>query len=69
VARSGSTINESKLSIPYLLVDGERRRVELFRRDGDVWLHTVYEGSDVAQLPAISCVLSVRELYDLAGVA
>lgn len=52
----------------YLLIASERRRIELFRRQGDSWSHTVLEAPGVAELPAIGCTLSVQELYDVAGL-
>lgn len=53
----------------YVLVAQDRRRVEVWRREGDRWVHEVHEAGAVARLPSIELALDVDELYEIAGVA
>jgi Uma2 family endonuclease len=52
----------------YLLVAQDRRRVEIWRRDGSEWIHSVHDAGMRAPLPSIGFELAVDELYDTAGV-
>lgn len=52
----------------YVLVAQDRRRIEIWRRDGGAWLHAVHEGGERARLPSIDYEMDVDELYDTAGV-
>jgi Uma2 family endonuclease len=52
----------------YVLVAQDRRRVEVWRREGDDWGHTIYEAGAGARLGSIDLELVVDELYDEAGV-
>lgn len=52
----------------YVLVAQDRRRVEVWRRDDEVWVHTVHDAGRKASLPSIGFELDVDELYDTAGV-
>ena len=53
----------------YVLVESDRRQLEIYGRQGGAWSHETLGERDVATLTAIGCSLSVRELYDLAGVS
>ena len=52
----------------YVLVAQDRRRVEVWRREGDVFSRSVHEAGQRARLPSIDFDLDVDELYDAAGV-
>jgi Uma2 family endonuclease len=52
----------------YVLVASDRRRVEIWRRSGEEWLHSAHERGDKAALPSIGYELDVDALYDAAGV-
>ena len=53
----------------YVLVDQEMRRVEVFRRVGDVgWEHIVLEEGDVLELPCLEFKLSMAGIYEGAGI-
>jgi Uma2 family endonuclease len=52
----------------YVLVTPDRARVEVWSRAGTEFTHRVLAAADVLELPAIGCSLSVKELYELAGV-
>lgn len=52
----------------YVLIAQDRRRVEVWRRDGDAWIHTTHDGGGKAPLPSIDYELDLDELYDAAGM-
>ena len=52
----------------YVLVAQDRRRVEVWRRTGDDWVHQVANAGESIRLPSIDFDLDVDELYDVAGV-
>ena len=52
----------------YVLVAQDRRCVEVWRREGEGWVHAAYEAGAEAPLPSIDYRLDVDELYDTAGV-
>lgn len=52
----------------YVLVAQDRRRVEVWRRHGGDWAHTIHDAGARAALPSIDLALDVDELYELAGV-
>jgi Uma2 family endonuclease len=52
----------------YVLVAQDRRRVEVWRRAAEGWLHEVYDAGAKAALPSIDYALDVDELYATAGV-
>jgi Uma2 family endonuclease len=52
----------------YVLVAQDRRRVEVWRRNGDDWSYTVHDAGTKAALPSIDLEIDVDELYRLAGV-
>lgn len=52
----------------YLVIHQDRRRVEIWSRDGGGWSHHVHEGNAVAQLASIEATLDLRELYATAGI-
>ena len=52
----------------YVLVAQDRRRVEVWSRGADGWVHEIYEAGATARLTSIDCELSVDELYRRAGV-
>jgi Uma2 family endonuclease len=53
----------------YVLVAQDRRRVEVWSRTDQGWIHAVYESGAQAPLPSIAYLLDVDELYTAAGVA
>ncbi|MEM9462247.1 MAG: Uma2 family endonuclease [Myxococcota bacterium] len=52
----------------YVLVAQDRRRVELWRREGEGWVHSVCGAEGTVYLTSIGCQLDVDVLYDAAGV-
>lgn len=52
----------------YVLVAQDRRRVEVWRRGGDGWSHSVHEAGGKAVLASIGYELDVDELYDAVGM-
>ena len=52
----------------YVLIAQDSRRVEVWRRDGEQWVHTVHASGAAATLPSIDFELAVDELYDAAGL-
>lgn len=52
----------------YVLVAQDRRRVEVWQRDGDTWTQRAFEAGSRARLASIDWALDVDELYDAAGV-
>lgn len=53
----------------YVLIAQDRRRVEVWCREDDEWIHTVHDAASKAPLPSIGYELDVDELYVAAGVA
>jgi Uma2 family endonuclease len=53
----------------YVLVAQDRRRVEVWRRDGEAWVWSAHETGARVPLPSLGLELDVDELYALAGVA
>jgi Uma2 family endonuclease len=52
----------------YVLVAQDRRRVEVWRLDGEAWTHSIHEAGAKAPLPSIAIELDVDEIYEVAGV-
>lgn len=52
----------------YVLVAQDRRRVEVWCRDGERWIHTAYGAGERAPLSSIAYELEIDALYDAAGV-
>jgi len=52
----------------YVVVAQDRRRVEVWRREADEWVHAVHVAGETARLPSIDLELPVDELYATAGV-
>lgn len=52
----------------YVLVAQDRRRVEVWQRDGKQWSHAAYGPGEAAPLASIDYALDVDALYDAAGV-
>lgn len=52
----------------YVLVAQDRRRVEVWRREGSEWAHSAHAGGERASLTSIGLELDVDALYDAAGV-
>lgn len=52
----------------YVVIHQDRRRVEIWSRDGGGWTHHVHEGDAVAPLASVEAALDLRELYATAGV-
>jgi len=52
----------------FVVVAQDRRRVEVWRRDGGAWAHTIHEAGARVSLPSIDFELGVDELYAIAGV-
>ena len=53
----------------YVIVRQDRRCVEVWRRDGQGWSHSMHEGGARLALGSIGFELDVDELYEVAGVA
>ncbi len=53
----------------YVLVAQDKRRIEVWSRDGSGWNHAVYEAGKRAPLESIGFELDVDELYRAAGVS
>jgi Uma2 family endonuclease len=53
----------------YVLVAQDRRRVEVWRREGEEWSHAAYGAGERAPLSSIGYALEVDALYDAAGVS
>jgi Uma2 family endonuclease len=53
----------------FVIVAQDRRRIEVWRRDGQVWAHTLHEAGSRVSLPSIDFEVDVNELYAIAGVA
>lgn len=53
----------------YVLVAQDRRRIEVWHRQGDGWHTSVHDGGATATLSSIGYTLSVDELYDTAGLS
>jgi hypothetical protein len=51
-----------------VVVHQDRRRVEIWSREGDAWSHRVHEGGARARLASIEVELDVADLYATAGV-
>jgi len=52
----------------YVVIHQDRRRVEVWSRDGGGWSHRVHEGEARARLASIDVELDVGDLYATAGV-
>ena len=52
----------------YVLVAQDRRWVDVWRRDGEAWVHSAHGAGTRVALPSIAYELDVDELYDAAGV-
>lgn len=52
----------------YVLIAQDRRHVEVWHREGDLFSRTVHVAGETAALKSIDFVLDVDELYDAAGV-
>jgi Uma2 family endonuclease len=53
----------------YVLVSQDRRRVEIWRREGAGFTRSVYEAGKKAALPSLDFELDVDDLYATAGVS
>lgn len=53
----------------YVLVAQDRRRVEVWRREGGGWSCSVHVTNERARLESLAFELDVNELYEAAGVA
>ncbi len=53
----------------YVLVSQDRRRLEIWRREGDRFMHSVHEAGETARLPSLAFELDVDDLYATAGVS
>ena len=49
--------------IDYLLVSQNSRTVELFRREGSGWTHTLFNDADTIDLHSIDAHVSMRDVY------
>jgi Uma2 family endonuclease len=47
----------------YVLVSQESARIEVFRRQGESWLLTIYERDASFTLPSVGVTMSVDEVY------
>lgn len=52
----------------YVLVSQDRRRVELWRRDGAAWAASIHEAGAQVPLTSLGIALDVDEIYEVAGV-
>ncbi len=53
----------------YALISQAERKVELFRRSGDVgWEQRLYDATDPVDLASVDLVLSMDEIYDDTGL-
>jgi Uma2 family endonuclease len=52
----------------YVLVAQDQRRIEVWRRDGEAWTHSLHEPGAMVPLPSIGVEIEVDEIYELAGV-
>ncbi len=52
----------------YVLIAQEHRQVEVWRRDGESWTHSIHEAGPRALLPSIGVELDVNEIYEVAGL-
>ena len=48
----------------YILVGSQRKVVEVYHRDGDVWTSRVYKPNDVVYLKSIDLEIPFAEIYD-----
>jgi hypothetical protein len=48
----------------YILVDSQRKFVEVYHRDDDVWTSRVYKPNDVIYLKSIGLEITFAEIYD-----
>lgn len=53
----------------YMLVDQERRWVEIYRRTPEGWAHDVHTPGDVVELASLGMTLTLDELYEDSAVA
>lgn len=53
----------------YLLIDQERRWVEIYRRTDAGWSHDIYEPGDVVDIASVGLKLDFDRLYEDSGVA
>lgn len=53
----------------YVLVSQDRRRVEVWRREGEHFTRSVHQAGDKAPLPSLDFELDVDDLYATAGVS
>ncbi len=52
----------------YVLVAQDRRRVEVWQREGDDWVRQAFEGGDEAAIASIAYNLPIDDLYRQAGL-
>ena len=52
----------------YVLVSQSERRIEIWRRGDDDWVHAAYTAGQAAPLASVDFELDVDELYEVAGV-
>jgi Uma2 family endonuclease len=48
----------------YILVGSQRKFVEVYHRDGDIWTSRVYKPNDVIYLKSIDLEITFMEIYD-----
>lgn len=49
--------------IEYVLVEQEKCLVEVYKRDGDLWVYTSYVLGDSVYFESIDCLITVEEIY------
>jgi Uma2 family endonuclease len=52
----------------FVLVAQDRRSVEVWRREGEAWVHTGFGAGERVMLDAIGCVLDVDDVYAQAAL-
>lgn len=50
--------------IEYVLVEQNKCLVEVYKRDGDLWVYASYVLGDVLCFKAMDCSISIEEVYD-----
>ncbi len=48
----------------YILIGSQRKFVEVYHRDGDIWTSRVYKPNDVIYLKSIGLEITFAEIYD-----
>ncbi|MEM9693935.1 MAG: Uma2 family endonuclease [Myxococcota bacterium] len=52
----------------YVLIAQDRRRVDVWRREGEAWVHAVHGPGSTVELPSLDLSVDVDSLYREAGI-